>query len=533
MLTQETRSLINHIRSNRKPSEFNSDPSYVLEDIIFEQDDVRLSSFKDFCAEDPLDTTIRETVDTGHSFMPDYCPVCSMFNEDELPREASEAAQEAEKKRKKTAQPRIAKMFKHYGPADEKPASETELKNRVSKRFDELAAMSPHQRRKEYQETSARRKSIGLNTSAFRSNKKTDTAAIIPTPTAPKGHIPLGMSFTPDTARHYTKPDLSSHVDRNTCAGSTVGCRASCLAKHGNYEFATVRGHMDVLTHSLTHNEKATRDHATHVFQQLEHHSNKAAKEGKQVLTRYSVTDDTGANIHSEATAKHFPNVVQMGYTKRHNTPHDPSKGIHTIFSDTGPVVSHDGKIHEENFKRRAVLHAATTQRGMPTYMVFNRRRPGAKHGPEHPISQEYHNTMNNLHTVRRYELHPSEPKPGEAAEFHHPDGHGRVVSKLTGKSHRYQDHPVADKIKTVTGEMIHPSQHDARNADTFSRVFKNPEGKPVGHVVPAFATTSTSRKNLKSAFFHRVENIKDGIYHDAHPDEVHAAKQKNQLNES
>lgn len=532
MLTQDARKLITESRKHQ-PTSRPGQPGLIDRDFSYAIDssEEEFLSFRLYCESDsPWETTLREFIDTGHSYSDDYCAVCSMLSEDLEGPPTPHAHTESDivgddKKRKRTAQKRISNMFKVHGNADQEAPHELVLKKRISDRFDELGAMSHEQRQKEYADTAARRKKIGLHTDAFRSNRKTDTSALMPSKTAPNGHIPMGLSMPADKARHYTSPDLSSHKVRNSCPGSTQGCRASCLAKHGRYDGDAIRGHMDVLAQSMTHNASSTRDHATHIFHSLEKASTKAAKEGKQVLTRYSVTDDTGAMLHAEPTAKHFPNVVQMGYTKRHNTPHDPAKGIHTVFSDTGPVVSHDGKINDENFKRRNILHTATSQRGMPTYMVFNRRRPGAKHGADHPVTKEYHDTMKSLHTVRRYELPATEPKAGEAPEYHHPDGHGRVVSKVTGKSHRYQDHPTADPIKTVHGETIHASQHDARNVDSSSRVFKNPEGKAVGHVVPAFATTSTSAKNLKSSFFHHVEKIKDGVYHDAHPDDVAQAK--------
>lgn len=435
-----------------------------------------------------------------------------------------------EKKRVDTARPRIQAIHDTYGAATPEPPSEAELKGRISKRFEELSAMSPQQRKAEYSQAKERAKKARVS-HPLDGNDKTDTAQDIPTHTAPHGHIALGMSMTPDTARHYTSADCSSYKERNTCSGSTTGCRQGCLAKHGNYEFATNKGHMDVRTQSMTHNPAATADHATRVYQALESASSKAKKQGKQVLTRFSVTDDTGSNVHADAVAKHFPDVVQMGYTKRLSTPHDPSKKIHTIFSDTGPMVNRSGangmiEPNEENIKRRNVIKKATVDKGMPSYVVFNKRRPRHEAGPDDPDRQVYNETLSRLHTVRRYEPHPSQPSQGEAAEYHNPKGHGRVVAK-DGQSYRYQDHPVADKIKDVHGNSLFPADHDARNVDHSTRTFHSPEGKPVGHVVAAFATASTSNRDLQSSgFFHHTENIdKSGVYHDGHPDEMASAR--------
>jgi hypothetical protein len=288
---------------------------------------------------------------------------------------------------------------------------------------------------------------------------------------------------------------------------------------------------MDVLTQGLTHNANATRDHATQVHQTLHNATQKAAKEGKQVLTRYSVTDDTGAKLHSDATSKHFPQVAQMGYTKRVNTPNNPEKNVHSIYSDPGPAVHHTDngpQINHENLKRQSALRKATQTGENPkgAYMVFNRKRPRHGAGPDDPTRKEYEKHLNSLHTVRRYEENPSTPEHGEAPAYHNPAGHGRVIS-AAGQSHRYQDHPVADKIKDLHGNSLFPADHDARNTDKSSRTFHTPSGNKVGHVSPAFATASTSNKNLKSPFFHRVENIRDGIYHHNHPDELASAGHK------
>ena len=108
--------------------------------------------------------------------------------------------------------------------------------------------------------------------------------------------------------------------------------------------------------------------------------------------------------------------------------------------------------------------------------------------------------------------------------EYHHPDGYGRVTHN--GRSYRYQDYPVAKKIKGVDGRMMYPTEHDARNVDFSEKEFKTPEGKKVGHIVAAFATASTKKSKLKqSGFFHRVEDIDaKGIYHDGHPAQMEAA---------
>jgi hypothetical protein len=147
--------------------------------------------------------------------------------------------------------------------------------------------------------------------------------------------------------------------------------------------------------------------------------------------------------------------------------------------------------------------------------MVFNGKRE---------VDPRYKPTLDHLKTVRKYEPLPSAPGKGESASYHHTDGHGRVEHE--GKSYRYQDHPVADPIKDTEGKKMYPADHDARNSDKSERTFKTPSGKKVGHVVAAFATKSTSNKDLHdSGFFHHIENIdKHGVYHDGHPKELDAA---------
>lgn len=425
----------------------------------------------------------------------------------------------------------LKKMWEVYGPADAKPAPNRVLKERIEKRFAELAAMSPKERAAEYKAANDRMKytKVGHPVS---SNEKTDTAAEIPTKRGKNGQIPLGMSFAPDHAYHYTSPDATSKVHRNVCAGSTAACRSACLAKHGNYTFIANRAAIGMRTQRLTHNEKATADHATLVHQALALASKKATKEGKSVLIRGSVTDDTGHGIHSEAIKKHFPHVEQMGYTKIAGTPHDPKNGIHTIYSDSGPMVKKDAEgklsLERENIQRRKVLMRATqgdkNRPGMNSYMVFNKKRPGASHGPDHPRTKQYKSFMEHLKTVRRYEPLPSAPEAGEKAEYHSAKGHGRIMHN--GQSYRYQDHPVAEKIQDVHGNWKLPSEHDSRNADTSLGKYYNRNGHQVGHVVPAFATASTSNDDLhNSGFFHHTENVDEhGVYHDGHPAEMEAA---------
>lgn len=470
-------------------------------------------------------------------------------------------SEDMDKKRRRTAAPKIAKMFDHFGPADKESPTASTMKKRVEARFDELSKMTPEQRKAEYKAAYHHAKHIGLNVrdggETLASNAKTDTASDIPTKHGKKGQIPLAMSMTPDDARHYTSPDASTYKSRNSCSGSFAGCRKACLAKHGNYEFATNKGHMDVNTQSLSHNEAATRNHATRTYHTLEKYAHKAKKEGKSVLTRFSTTNEEGSDIYGDATEKHFgvdhlkanPHkakhqapVIQMRYSKKLDAPHRPDQGIHSVYSDPGPMVrrtkNEKGEtthsVEHENLQRRRLLRRAVTgdkkNPGKGTYTVFNRKRPSATSKPDDPVTKEYNDTMNHLHTVRRYEEHHSTPEKGEQPEYHHPNGHGRVVHN--GKSFRYQDHPVADKIKDVHGEELHPGDHDSRNADTSTRTFKDRHGNKVGHVVAAFATASTSNHDLHhSGLFHHVENIdKHGVYHDGHPAEMalagHQAKE-------
>jgi hypothetical protein len=423
--------------------------------------------------------------------------------------------------------PRLKRVFDTYGDADKEAPSTSILKQRVSKRFDGLADLrdnNPKEYKKQVSEAKKRRSTAGIG-SAIASNEKTDTVTEIPHRLGPKGHIPISMAFTPDIARHYTSDDGEHAIERNVCSGSSESCRNACLAKHGNYGFSSTQAHMAIRTQGLTHNEQATRDHATLAFDDIHKAAIRAKKEAKTVLVRTAVSDDTGPEIHDEAISKHFPATgnkrygptEQMRYTKKVNTEHSPSKGIHTIFSDPGPMTLHDAKgkvvgLARENIQRRSLEKKVPEK---PKYMVFNGRRER---------DPRYKSTLENLKVVRKYEPLSSRPKDGEKDEYHHSDGYGRVTHE--GKSFKYQDYPVAQKIKTVSGKMMYPAEHDARNSDSSNVTLKTPEGKKVGHIVAAFATKSTSGKDLhQSGFFHHIENIdRHGIYHDGHPTEMEAA---------
>ena len=435
-------------------------------------------------------------------------------------------SEEGKKKYMQVLKPRLKKVFDTYGAADDSPPTTKMLEERVSTRFDEMSHLrdnDPKEYKIQVAAAKSRRSAAGIGP-AIASNEKTDTVTKIPHSHGPNGHIPISMAFTPDIARHYTSSDGSQAIERNVCSGSSISCRTACLAKHGNYGFSSTQAHMAIRTQGLTHNEQATRDHATLVFHEIHNSAQKAKKEGKAVLVRTAVSDDTGPEIHDEAISKHFPAkgnnrygpTEQMRYTKKVNTKHSPQEGIYSIFSDPGPMTTHnqEGKIsglERENIQRRALEDKVPEK---PKYMVFNGLRER---------DPRYKPTLNNLKVIRKYKPLPSAPKEGEKQEYHHSDGYGRVLHD--GKSYRYQDYPVAEKIKTVDGKTMFPAEHDARNSDSTPVKLKTPEGKEVGHVVTAFATKSTSRKDLYgSGFFHHIENIKDGIYHDGHPAEMEKA---------
>lgn len=450
--------------------------------------------------------------------------------------------EESDAKVREHLRPKLEKMWEHHGPADPKPASNAVLKQRINTRFDELSSMHPKDREKEFTAARKRMKATDVG-HPVKSNAKTDTAAEIPTPKGPNGQIPLGMAFSPDHAHHYTSPDASKRVTRNSCAGSQASCRSACLAKHGNYGFIKNQAAMQARTQRLTHNEHATRDHATLAYAALNSASKDAHKERKTVLMRGSVTDDSGHQLHKEAIEKHFgenPTAERHPEDKAKRAPVDTMAytkiiGTGTIHSDGGPMVKRTRitrnkpetkptSIDRENTQRRGLLQRATQDQGTPSYVVFNKKRPAATVPKDSEEYRAHIKDISSIKTHRRYEPLPSTPKQGEGAAYHHPDGHGRVEHE--GKSYRYQDHPVSQPVKNVHGKMLHPSEHDARNADSTPVVHKTPEGKRVGHTTVAFATASTSNKDLQhSGFFHHRENVdKHGVYHDGHPAEMAAA---------
>lgn len=416
-----------------------------------------------------------------------------------------------------------------YGPADEKPASTSQMSDEITARFkqlDKLKAEDP----KEYKATMqrAKKKMTMANGSTLghpcATNAKTDTVNDIPGKGAPNGHVPVSMAFTPDIARHYTGKDTSKFVERNVCSGSSKGCRTACLAKSGNYNFTGNKALMDARTQRLTHNATSRQHHADLVHGAMTKATEDSKKDGKGIIVRSAISDDVGPEIHDKAIGQSFPDAKRMRYTKKvPDREHDEDGQHQHTWSDTGPMVQRstdkDGNVtksvNRENLARRSLDSKVSTH---PRYMVFNRHRGSEDQGKD--------NHVDHLKRVRKYEPYASEPEHGEKASYDHPDGHGRV--EHDGKSFRYQDHPVVQNAKTTDGKELRPYEHDARipEVDKPKEDLKDRNGKKVGPIITSLSVKSTPKKELEdSGFFHHHENIDhNGIYHDGHPAEMEAA---------
>lgn len=462
------------------------------------------------------------------------------------------SSEDTANKRASVASDGIKGLFKVYGDSgvrkpdgtiEKRPPTEGEHKKAVAKRFAELDAMSHEQREREYKEAHDRMTAAGARPDNILSNKtKTDTAAQVvgTAKDAKNGHISLGMNGSPDSYHFHHDDSGHNFTIHNSCAGSTEGCRLSCLSKQGLGAQATIMGHRDAYEQKANHNAAAQKDFHTVMHMQLDRAARNAKKQGKHVLVRPDVNTGNKHNRYAKAISNSFgPNssrvaagthaIVQVHDYSKSSGEHNPSEGIYATHSDLGPLVHNGtGHVHEENVRRRGTMERDTQVEGKGSYTVFNRPRPTEEDVAKNSkTNKEYNDTMNRLHTVRRYEPHPTEPAKGEKPEYHHKDGYGRVIAK-DGKSYRYQDHPVSDKHKLVDGSEVFAGDTDARHLDRSDRKYKtNPHKTGTQHVVgtvtPAFTTSSTSQQKIQdSALFHDVKDIDaEGIYHDSHPDKV------------
>lgn len=472
-------------------------------------------------------------------------------------------------KRAAVASAGIKGLFKVYGDSGVKnpdgsitkrPPTEMEHKRAVNKRFAELDAMSPSDREREYKDAKSRMTLAGARPNNILSNKtKTDTAAKVigHGDSAKNGHVSLGMNGSPDEY-HFHHDDTGHGKEvHDSCAGKTKGkegCVISCLSKQGHGAQATIQGHRDAYEQKANHNVAAQKDFHTVMHSQLDKAGKLGKRKDKNVLIRPDVNTGNKHNRYAEAISKSFgPNservkkgthnpAIVSDYSKSAGA-HDPSEGIHATHSDIGPLVHHStGQINDTVDSRRYKMHDETQKKGQGSYTVFNRPRPAELDVANNThVNKEYNDTMNKLHTVRRYESTASEPNHHETAslpkganphEYHHKDGYGRIMHN--GKSYRYQDHPVSDNHKLVDGSEVFAGDTDARHMDTSSRKFKTHPDEhgnqhKVGTVTPAFATAGTSHEAIKnSGLFHDVKDIdQHGIYHDSHPAKVQAALAK------
>jgi len=491
--------------------------------------------FKQFIEKQESDPCLQEQLQIRHGGWISEYYANKLWEEAKLsgPGQRSErvsASQEAKYADK--MKPILQHFHDTYGPADEKPASTSQMADEIKQRFkhlDDLKANDPA----EYKATMARatKKLTMQNGSTLghpvAANAKTDTVNQIPGKDAPKGHVPVSMAFTPDIARHYTGTNTNEFVERNVCSGSSQGCRTACLAKTGNYAFTGNKALMDARTQRLTHNANARQHHADLVHGALTKATKDAENDGKGIIVRTAVSDDVGPEIHDSAIAQSFPQAKRMRYTKKVPSKEHNSEGQHQhTWSDTGPMVqrstSKDGTvtktINNENLTRRSLDSKVSSH---PRYMVFN----------QHRGSEDSGKNIDHLKRVRKYEPYASQPEEGEKDEYHHSDGHGRVAH--TGadgvrRSFRYQDHSVVHNATTTDGKSLRPYEHDARipEVDKPQESLRDRNGKKVGGIVPSLSVKSTPKKELEdSGFFHHVENIDhNGIYHDGHPAEMEEA---------
>lgn len=472
-------------------------------------------------------------------------------------------------KRNKVAAAHVKKIVGVYGAAghhnedgkfEPRPATAEERKKSARETFDELDKDSDEDRNKKYAEASKRQKAAGIG-SKLKDTTKTDTAANVVSHGAENGHLSAGMGGAPSSARFHLDHSGNNYKECNTCPGKTTECagtkdtKGTCLAMAGHGGQATIQGHRDAITQSSMHNGAAMRDHHIMLHKELSSMAKKAKKEGKGALVRPDVStggqheelqDAVGKSFGPKSarvkSGTHAP-ITLSDYGKNPKNAHDPENGIHNTHSDTGRQIDDNGhSTGAANRTLRARHWKNVMHDGQSTYMVFNRNRPSESDGADSKSRKEYEGFMSKMKAVKRVESVHSEPNEHEVAYAkasgqdpknyqHHEEGWGRVSGK-DGKSYRTQLQSVSKKHKLVDGSEVYPGDTDARHIDEPQVKYKSHpdetgKQKTVGPVTPAFATSATSKDSLKSSFFHDVKSVKNGVYHEPHPDEVEAADKK------
>lgn len=354
----------------------------------------------------------------------------------------------------------------------------------------------------------------------------------------------LGATGAPFKYKHQhgckeTSVTTCDHATR-ACAGKEGERNGTCLAMGGTYKFNRNSVKQDIdsqIQHDSREDANGNSPHkdyhllATHYAVQ---EAKKAKKKNKAVAIRTNVTDESkdalNHAIHKIKTGeiKTDPETKEAmhhhlhlyNYGKNHESSlHDPEHNVTTIASDTGPVVSNNGKFNLGNVNReKSLRHVTTSQNGSTPrnqYVIVGGRsktdldEKGNGRLFKRPKSSDsasqkawHDKTLKNIRTVRRYDLESHPHVEGEPETYHSEKGHGYVTVNRNGQKRRvhYQDYHVP----------LHGSEHDARFDPREHGTTEDRHGNKVGAAVVSTPTASTSNAGTEHGqMFHDVNNIK------------------------
>lgn len=460
----------------------------------------------------------------------------------------------------------VSGIVRNYGAPDKTPITDDERKKEAESNFDkfsELRKSNPKEYRARVKLAQTKHKD-GKLPLPLKNTTKGDTIADLrgDNDTERNGHVSLGFSGTPDERFHTTTEDGEVSKPINACHGKG-NCVKNCLAKGGCGGFTTTKGHRGVYDQMGSHNAAARHDHDLLMYHQLYTMGRSAKRKGKGAVVRPDTTTGHQAHTHAEAIAKHFGSeseLVKSGeiqkvkvntYGKTTGTDKDThnmnGQNINIAASDQGIPTSPSGVAAHQ------LLTAAMRQRGVPSatnqgsriaFTVLQVKHPKTPEGMsdedyitkakhKDPQEQADYEKAKSVHTVRRYDLTHSTPKPGEPEEYHDSKTKsGRVLHG--GKSYYYTDHDVPRPMETTEGKQQPTYMHDHRSGELARHHEENPTSHGINAVAMATSSTKMNKTVVGKSIFHPIKNIDNsGILHVMHPSTPEAAKAREIIGKS
>lgn len=444
-------------------------------------------------------------------------------------------------------------IIRNYGHPDKAAISDEDRKSEAEKNFNtftDLRHNNPEEYEKRLDQAKNRHKDARASL-PLRNTTKGDTVADLKGLDGKHkaGHISLGFSGTPDEKKH-TIDDKGNYEINNACHNKGT-CVSSCLAKGGCGGFESTKGKRGSIDQMDSHNESARHDHDLLMYHQLHTMSKKAKKQGKGAIVRPDTTTGHQAFTHANAIADHFgpesehvkgghgEAVTVNTYGKTTGTDkdmHNAAKGIHIAASDQGIPTSKGGIEAHQRLTDAMRKRGADSRNAFTVLQVAHPKDreklsdedyvKHAKH--DDPQKQADYEKAKTVTKVRRYDLTHSEPRPGEAAEYH--DEHtksGRVVHDK--KSYFYTDHDVPRPMETVGGKQQPTWMHDHRAGELERHKKEHPNDHGINAIAMATTSTNMDKTEVGKSIFHPIKNIDDkGTLHVMHPGSEEAVNARN-----